>query len=326
MAKLSLNMFAIATELAQHDPIYEPMAIKYCEHFLNIAHAMTNMSGAGIDLWDEQDQFFYDVIHLSSGRNIPLKIRSMVGLTPLFAVLAFHPNRFSHQSLLRDRMRWLEAKRPDLFKLVASMTVPGRDDSRLVAILDKERLKAVLRRMFDPDEFLSDFGVRSLSAYHHDHPYVFEAGGQRFMVQYLPRESDSRLFGGNSNWRGPIWFPVNYLLVRALQEFDSYYGDDFRVECPTGSGPELTLGEAAQSLARRLIDIFLSDPMRAGRRAVWGDNEYFQTDPHWRDYIPFYEYFHGESGAGLGASHQTGWTALVASLLMDVGAQEQERP
>jgi hypothetical protein len=325
MAKLSLNMFAIATELAQNDPIYEPMAVKYCEHFLNMAHAMTNMSGAGIDLWDEQDEFFYDVIHLSSGKNIPLKIRSMVGLTPLFAVLAFHPSRFSNQSMLRGRMRWLESKRPDLFKLVASMTVPGKNDSRLVAILHDERLTAVLRRLFDPAEFLSDYGVRSLSAYHRDHPYVFDAGGERFMIQYLPQESDSRLFGGNSNWRGPIWFPVNYLLVRALQEFDSYYGDAFTVECPTGSGQRLTLGEAAQNLARRLVNIFLRDPARVGRRAVWGDNQYFQTDPHWRDYIPFHEYFHGDTGAGVGASHQTGWTALVASLLMDVGTKERER-
>ena len=185
-------MYAMATELAQHDPIYEPMAVKYIEHFLNMAHAMTNMSGKGIDLWDEQDQFFYDVIHLSSGKNIPLKIRTMVGLTPLFAGLAFQPSRFSHQSMLLNRVRWLESKRPDLFKLVASMTVPGKNDSRLVAILHDERLKAVLRRMFDQNEFLSDYGIRSVSAYHRDHPYVFEAGGRQFTVKYLPAESDSR--------------------------------------------------------------------------------------------------------------------------------------
>jgi hypothetical protein len=325
MAKASLNMAAIAAELAQHDPIYEPMAVKYFEHFLNMAHAMTNMSGAGIDLWDEHDQFFYDVIHLSNGENIPLKIRTMVGLTPLFAVLAFHPRRFSHRSMLIDRLRWLESKRPDLFKLVASMTVPGKDDSRLVALLHDERLKVVLRRMFDPNEFLSDYGIRSVSAYHRDHPYVFDAGGRQFTVKYLPAESDSRLFGGNSNWRGPIWFPVNYMLVRALQEFNSYYGDTFTVECPTGSGKMLTLGEAAQNLAGRLINIFLRDPSRGARRAVWGDNDYFQTDPNWRDYIPFHEYFHGDTGAGLGASHQTGWTSLVAALLMDVGQSARER-
>jgi hypothetical protein len=325
MAKLSLNMFAIASELARHDPIYEPMAVKYVEHFLNIAHAMTNMSGEGIDLWDEQDQFFYDVIHLSSGANNPLKIRTMVGLIPLFAVLAFHPRKFSHQSMLINRIRWLESKRPDLVKLVASMTVPGKDDSRLIAILAQEKLKAVLRRMFDPNEFLSDYGIRSVSAYHRDHPYMFDVNGRHFMVKYLPAESDSRLFGGNSNWRGPIWFPVNYMLVRALQEFDSYYGDTFTVECPIGSGKRLTLGEAARHLADRLINIFLRDPARGGRRAVWGANDYFQTDPNWRDYIPFHEYFNGDTGAGLGASHQTGWTSLVASLLMDVGQSAGER-
>jgi Glycosyl hydrolase family 63 C-terminal domain len=325
MAKLSLNMFAIATELAQHDPIYEPMAVKYFEHFLNIAHAMTNMGGSGIDLWDEHDQFFYDVIHLSSGKNIPLRMRSMVGLIPLFAVLAFHPARFSHQSMLLDRMKWLSSERPDLFRLVSSMKVPGKNDSRLIAILHGERLRAVLRRVFDPNEFLSDYGIRSLSAYHRDHPYVFEAGGRQFIVRYLPQESDSRLFGGNSNWRGPIWFPVNYLLVRALQEFDDYYCDTFKVEFPTGSGKMLTLGEAAQNLVERLTNIFLRDPARGGRRAVWGDNDYFQTDPNWRDYIPFHEYFNGDTGAGAGASHQTGWTSLIASLLMDAGERERER-
>ena len=326
MAKLSLNMFAIASELAQYDPIYEPMAVKYVEHFVNIVHAMTNMSGKGIDLWDEQDQFFYDVIHLSCGKNIPLKIRTMVGLIPLFAVLAFHPGRFSHQSMLIDRINWLEARRPDLFKLVAPMTVPGQNDSRLIAILAHEKLKAVLQRMFDANEFLSDYGIRSVSAYHRDHPYIFDVNGRHFVVKYLPAESDSRLFGGNSNWRGPIWFPVNYMLVRALQEFDSYYGDTFKVECPTGSGQMVTLGVAAHNLARRLISIFLRDADRGGRRAVWGDNDYFQTDPNWRDYIPFHEYFNGDNGAGLGASHQTGWTSLVASLLMDVGQTETERP
>jgi hypothetical protein len=324
MAKVSLNMFAIATELAQHDPIYEPMAVKYFEHFLNMAHAMTNMSGAGIDLWDEEDQFFYDVIHLSNGQNIPLKIRSMVGLTPLFAVLAFHPGHFSHQSMLLHRMRWLGEKRPDLLGLIASLSQEGEDDSRLVAILHSDRLQAILRRMLDPGEFLSDYGIRSVSAYHRDHPYIFEAGGQQFIVRYTPAESDSRLFGGNSNWRGPIWLPVNYMLVRALQEFHSYYGESLKVECPTGSGQMLGLSDVANELIRRIVNIFLSDPARDGRRAVWGENDYFQKDPNWRNYIPFNEYFNGDTGAGVGASHQTGWTALVASLLMDVVRPERE--
>jgi hypothetical protein len=196
------------------------------------------------------------------------------------------------------------------------MTVPGKNDSRLVGILHDERLTAVLRRLFDPAEFLSDYGVRSLSAYHRDHPYVFDAGGERFMIQYLPQESDSRLFGGNSNWRGPIWFPVNYMIIRSLHEFSLYYGDTYKVECPTGSGQMLNLDQVAREVSRRLCSILLRDP-QTGRRAVYGDNEYFQNDPQWRDYVPFNEYFNGDTGAGLGASHQTGWTALVVSLLYE---------
>jgi hypothetical protein len=319
-------MFAIATELAQHDPIYEPMAVKYFEHFLNMAHAMTNMSGEGINLWDEEDQFFYDVIHHSSGENIPLRSRTMVGLNPLFAVLAFRLERFSHQSMLRHRMRWLADHRPDLFRQIAPLTVPGKNNSRLVAILCDDRLRAVLRRMLDPGEFLSNYGIRSVSAWHREHPYCFEAGGRRFEVSYAPAESNNRLFGGNSNWRGPIWFPVNYLLAHALMEFHAYYGDSFTVECPTGSGQMHTLGEVALELTRRLVGIFLSDPASGGRRPVWGNNDYFQTDPHWHDCIPFHEYFHGDTGMGLGASHQTGWTALVASLLMGTGSPPEEEP
>ena len=325
MAKYSLNMFAIAMELAQHDPVYEPIAVKYVEHFVNIVHAMTNMSGEGIDLWDEDDQFFYDVIHLPTGENIPLKIHTMVGLTPLFAVLAFHPARFSHLSMVIHRMRWLEEKRPDLFNLISPISIPGKDDSRLVAILHAEKLVNVLKRMLDREEFLSDYGIRSVSAYHRDHPYVFDAGGKQFVVRYCPAESDNRLFGGNSNWRGPIWFPMNYMLVRAMQSFDDYYGDKLTIECPTGSGKMLNLGEVAQDLSRRLIKIFLRDPERGGRHAVWGDNDYFQTDPNWRDHIPFHEYFNGDTGAGVGASHQTGWTALVASLLMDLTPPVEEK-
>jgi hypothetical protein len=326
MAKASINMFAIATELAQHDPIYEPMAVKYFEHFLNMAHAMTNMSGEGINLWDEEDQFFYDVIHHSSGENIPLRIRTMVGLNPLFAVLAFHRERFSHQSMLRHRMRWLAERRPDLFHQIASLAVPGKDDTRLVAILCDDRLRAVLRRMLDSGEFLSDYGIRSVSAWHREHPYRFEAGGLSFEIAYTPAESDNRLFGGNSNWRGPIWFPVNYMLVHVLMEYHAYYGDSFTVECPTGSGQMLTLGETARELTRRLVGIFLGDPANGGRRPVWGNNDYFQNDPHWRDCIPFHEYFHGDTGMGLGASHQTGWTALVASLLAGTGSSPEEEP
>jgi hypothetical protein len=216
-------------------------------------------------------------------------------------------------------MEWFLQNRPDLARNVAPWDIPGHGQAGLLAILHGPRLAAVLRRVLDPDEFLSDYGVRSLSRYHLEHPFVFSAAGKEFTVRYLPAESDSRLFGGNSNWRGPVWFPVNYLLIQALRQYHLYYGDNLEVECPTGSGRRLNLGDAAADLTRRLANIFLRDPARGGRRPVWGGNEYFQTDPHWRDCIPFHEYFHGDNGAGLGASHQTGWTALIAALLCDRG-------
>ena len=317
MALYSITMLTIAAELAKSDPIYQNMAIKYFEHFLYIAHAMTNIEGAGIDLWDEQDQFFYDVILLPSGQSIPLRIHSMVGLVPLFAVFAASPTKTRGLEEFLDRARWFVQHRPDLLKNVAPVLEPGADNRKLMSILTKDRLTAVLRRMLDPAEFLSDYGIRALSRYHLDHPFVFQTDGEVDTVKYLPAESDSRLFGGNSNWRGPIWFPVNYMIIRSLHEFSLYYGDDYKVECPTGSGQMLTLDQVARELARRLSHIFLRDEARGGRRATWGDNEYFQTDPHWRDCVQFSEYFNGDTGAGVGASHQTGWTALVVSLLYE---------
>ena len=322
MAKYCASMLTIAAELAEHDRIYENTAIKYFEHFLYIAHAMTNLDGKGIGLWDERDQFFYDVVHLSSGENIPLKVRSMVGLVPLFAVHTATPQTVAQLAQFAARLEWFAQERPNLVRLVSNPQVPGKAGTRLLAILQGARLEAVLRRMLDPDGFLSDHGVRSVSRYHLEHPYVIEAGGQTFEVKYLPAESDNNLFGGNSNWRGPVWFPVNYLLISALRRFDEYYGDGLKVECPTGSGRMLTLGGVAAELARRLIKIYVRDPRDGGRRAVFGGNELFQTDPHWRDYLPFHEYFNGDTAAGLGASHQTGWTALVASLLMDYGGND----
>ena len=319
MARFAITMLSMALELAKHDPTYQNMATKYFEHFLYIAHAMRNMAGAGIDLWDEEGQFFCDVVHLPSGQNIQLKIFSMVGLVPLFAVLAPPPTYSAGLDVFRQRMEWFLQNRPDLARNVAPWDVPGHGRAGLLAILHGPRLAAVLRRVLDPDEFLSDYGVRSLSRYHLEHPYVFNAGGHDLTVKYLPAESDNRLFGGNSNWRGPVWFPVNYLLIRALRQYHLYYGDNLKVECPTGSGRRLDLGGVAADLARRLANVFLRDPAGGGRRPVWGGNEYFQTDPHWRDCIPFHEYFHGDNGAGLGASHQTGWTALIAALLCDRG-------
>jgi hypothetical protein len=282
---------------------------------------MTNMAGAGIDLWDDEERFFFTVVQLPSGQNIPLRIFSMVGLVPLFAVLAPPASLTVGLEDFEKRMNWFLEHRPDLARNVAPWNDPGQGQTGLLAILDGEGLAAVLRRVLDPDEFLSEYGVRALSRFHLEHPYVFNADGHDLTVKYLPAESDNRLFGGNSNWRGPIWFPMNYLLIRALREYDLYYGDNLKVECPTGSGQRHNLGEVAADLAARLANIFLRDSTRGGRRAVWGGNDYFQSDPHWRDYIPFYEYFHGDNGSGLGASHQTGWTALIASLLFDYGGQ-----
>jgi hypothetical protein len=321
MARFAITMLSMALELSKHNPIYQNMATKYFEHFLYIAHAMKNMAGAGIDLWDHEEQFFCDVVHLSSGQNIPLKIHSMVGLVPLFAVHAPAAAFTAGLEWFEKRMRWFLAERPDLAHNVAPWNVPGQGQRGLLAILHGSRLAAVLRRVLDPDEFLSDYGVRALSRYHLEHPFVFNVGGHEFAIKYQPAESDNRLFGGNSNWRGPIWFPMNYLLVHALRQYHHYYGDSFKVECPTGSGRHLNLDAAAAEIARRLANIFLRDPARGGRRAVFGGNDYFQTDPHWRDCIPFHEYFHGDNGAGLGASHQTGWTALIASLLFQFGGR-----
>jgi len=241
----------------------------------------------------------------------------MVGLIPLYAVTTIEPARLEQLPEFKQRLEWFLAHRPQLAALVSRWHEPGMGERRLVALLRGERLNSLLRRMLDEAEFLSPYGVRALSRHHAAHPYVLETHGMRYTVEYQPAESNSGLFGGNSNWRGPIWFPVNYLLIEALQQFHHYYGDDFRVECPTGSGRHLTLGEVADDLSRRLIDIFLRDG--AGRRAVFGGQETFQRDPHWRDYLLFHEYFHGDNGAGIGASHQTGWTGLVAKLLQQQG-------
>jgi hypothetical protein len=321
MARFTISMLSMALQLARHDPMYQNPATKYFEHFLDIAHAMRNLGGAGIDLWDKEDQFFCDVVHFPSGQNIQLKIFSMVGLVPLFAALAPPAALTEGLDSFTKRMNWFLEHRPDLARNVAPWDVPGQGRTGLLAILHGDRLKAVLRRVLDPEEFLSDYGVRALSRYHLEHPYHLDVAGQDLTVKYLPAESDNRLFGGNSNWRGPIWFPVNYLLIHALREYHLYYGDSLKVECPTGSGRSRNLGEVADDLTGRLGRIFLRDPARGGRRAVWGDNDYFQTDPHWRDYVPFHEYFNGDNGSGVGASHQTGWTALIAALFFEHGGR-----
>ena len=323
MGMFCLNMLTISLELASHNRVYEDIATKFFEHFLYIAQAMNNIAGQGVALWDEEDQFFYDVLHIPQQEIAsPLKIRSMVGLIPLFAVMTIEPELLARVPDFRVRLEWFLSNRPDLAKLISRWDEPGLGERRLLALCRGSRMKRVLKRMLDEGEFLSGYGVRALSRHHADQPYTLEVAGVRYEVGYLPAESDSGLFGGNSNWRGPIWFPVNYLLIESLQQFYHYYGDEFKVECPTGSGHYLSLDQIADLLSQRLMAIFLRDG--AGRRAVFGGSEQFQHDPLWRDYIPFYEYFHGDNGAGLGASHQTGWTGLVAKLIQQQGAKRKE--
>jgi hypothetical protein len=305
-------------ELALNDPVYEDIATKFFEHFLFIAAAMNNIGGEGIALWDEQDEFFYDVLRLPDDSTFPLRVRSLVGLIPLCAVETVEPRVLDALPGFKERLVWFLTNRPDLTALVSHWQEPGAGERHMLALVRGHRMKRLLKRMLDPAEFLSPYGVRSLSKYHADHPYVLNVDGTDHMVRYEPAESRTEIFGGNSNWRGPVWFPINYLLIESLQKFHHYYGDDFRVECPTGSGTMMTLGAIADELSHRLTRIFL--PGASGHRPVHGDHPLLQSDPNWRDYPLFYEYFHGDTGAGIGASHQTGWTALVAKLLEQTGA------
>lgn len=313
MAMYSLNLMRIALELACHNRVYEDIATKFFEHFLHIAEAMSNIADEGIGLWDDEDQFYYDVLHMPDGHNEVLRVRSMVGLIPLFAVETLEPELLDRLPEFRCRLEWVLENRPRLAALVSRWNEPGRGERRLLSLVRGSRMKKVLRRMLDEREFLSPYGVRALSRHHLDEPYVLHCNGTDYTVRYTPGESDTHLFGGNSNWRGPIWFPVNYLLVESLQKFHHYYGDDFKIECPTDSGRFVTILDAADEISRRLTRIFLRD--EHDRRAVHGDDSLLQTDPHFRDHLLFYEYFHGDDGRGVGASHQTGWTGLVAKLL-----------
>jgi hypothetical protein len=312
MAMYSLNLMRIALELARHNHVYEDVATKFFEHFLYIAEAMTNAGGQGIQLWDEGDGFFYDVLSLPDGRTFPLKLRSMVGLIPLFAVETIEPHLLRKLPDFAARLEWFLSYRPDLAALVSRWHIPGAGDRRLLSLLRGHRMKRLLSRMLDETEFLSDFGVRALSRHHRENPYKFDWDGRDMTVGYEPAESGSGLFGGNSNWRGPVWMPMNFLIIESLQKFHYYYGDDFKVECPTGSGRLLTLDQLAAELSRRLVRLFLLD--RNGRRPYWGDDPR-RSDPFFRDHLEFFEYFHGDDGRGLGAAHQTGWTGLVAKLL-----------
>jgi hypothetical protein len=314
VAMYSLNLMRMALELARYNDVYEDIASKFYEHFLHIAQAMTHIGGDGHGLWDDEDKFFYDVLNVPGRPPLPMRIRSMVGLIPLFAVEVLEAELFHGLPGFEGRLRWLLQHRPDLAALVSRWQETAAQERHLLSLLRGHRMKRLLRRMLDETEFLSDHGVRALSRQHLEHPFTLEVQGERFTVKYVPAESETWLFGGNSNWRGPIWLPVNYLIIESLQRFHYYYGDDFKVECPTGSGQLLTLVEVADELTRRLCRLFLRD--ERGRRAVFGDCELLQTDPHFKDYLPFYEYFHGDSGRGVGASHQTGWTGLIAKLIM----------
>lgn len=310
MALFCENMLEIAVELARTDADYADMAVKFVEHFLWIASSMAHMGGADTGMWDEDDGFFYDVLRLPNGHAQRLKVRSMVGLLPLCAASTFDGHMLKQYPELAERLARFLAARPEIIESIHDPRKSGVAGRHLASILDEHKLRRVLAKMLDENEFLSEFGIRSLSKFHADHPFVFNAGGQEYRVAYLPAESDTGMFGGNSNWRGPIWMPVNALIVRALLQYYGYFGDDFKVECPTGSGRLMTLYQVAEEIMRRLSSIFLKD--KDGRRPVYGGSEKFQTDPHWRDLVLFYEYFHGDNGAGLGASHQTGWTGIVA--------------
>ncbi|HZT98038.1 MAG TPA: hypothetical protein VFA10_00150 [Ktedonobacteraceae bacterium] len=315
MGMFCLNMMTIALELALTNHVYEDIALKFFEHFLSIAAAMNNIADEGIQLWDKEDGFFYDVLHLQHDTYVPMKVRSLVGLIPLCAVEVLEPHDLDALPTFKGHLLWFLNNRPELTRLVSHTQQPGIGERRLLSLVHGERLKRLLKHLLDPEEFLSDYGIRSLSKYHAAHPYVLHANGVEYTVRYDPAESRTDLFGGNSNWRGPIWFPINYLLIESLQKFFYYYGDDLKIEYPTGSGEYLNLKKVAHNLSKRLIQLFL--PNESGYRPCNGKNELFQHGPYWRDYLLFHEFFHGETGLGLGASHQTGWTGLVAMLLQE---------
>jgi len=317
MGMYCLNMLAIALELAREDSAYEDVASKFFEHFVYISRAINNLGEEGLSLWDAEDGFYYDVLHPDKGKPFPLKIRSMVGLIPLFAVETLESDIVDKLPGFKRRLQWFIENRPELSEYLETETTADGRVFRFLSLVNRDRLRRVLRYLLDEQEFLSPYGVRALSRFHHDHPYVLSVNGMNHCVDYEPAESSTGLFGGNSNWRGPVWFPVNFLLIESLQKFHYYLGDDYKVECPTGSGQQQTLWEVAADISRRLSHIFLQGP--DGRRSVYGGTEKFQSDPHWRDLILFYEYFHGDNGAGIGAGHQTGWTGLVAKLLQQSG-------
>jgi hypothetical protein len=317
MAMYCINMATIALELAREDVAYEDVASKFFEHFVYITRAMSNVGSAGIELWNREDGFFYDVLHLPDGRNVPMKVRSMVGLIPLFAVATVEGEVLDMFPSFKRRLLWFVENRPELGDFIETRTEGDGRTRRFLSLVDRDRLRSILRYLLDEKEFLSPHGVRGISRYHREHPYVVNVAGVEHRVDYEPAESTTSLFGGNSNWRGPVWFPLNFLIIESLQKFHYYLGDDWKVEFPSGSGVQMNLWEVAAELSRRLTRIFLRGP--DGRRPVYGGQDKLQRDPHFGDYVLFYEYFHGDNGAGIGASHQTGWTGLVAKLIQQSG-------
>jgi hypothetical protein len=323
MALFSQNMLELAVELAAHDPAYEDMVFKFAEHFYFIAAAMNRPGSDG--MWDEEDGFYYDLLQLPDGSATRLKVRSMVGLLPLCATTVVE--KWQRERVPRA-MSYVQERLRRMPELSATMHPIGARhfgvaERGLLALVNPERFRRILTKMLDENEFLGPHGIRSISKFHEEHPYIFHVNGQEHRVDYLPAESNTGMFGGNSNWRGPVWMPVNALIIRALQNFYLYYGDNFKIECPTGSGKMMNLFEVSKEIAHRLTSTFTRDEQ--GRRPVYGGAQKFQTDPHWRDLILFYEYFHGDNGAGLGASHQTGWTGLVAKVIELYGLLDPER-
>jgi hypothetical protein len=324
MGMYCLNMLTIALELAKEDSTYEDIASKFFEHFLYIADAIDGIGEAELTLWDETDGFYYDALHLPDGHHFLMKVRSVVGLAPLFAVAALEPETLERFPNFKRRAEWFMRNRPDLTQNVACLETEGVQARILLAIAEQHQLRRILHRMLDEAEFLGPYGIRSLSKFHANNPYVLQVNGNEYRVDYEPAESRTGIFGGNSNWRGPIWFPINYLIIESLQKYHHYLGDDFKVECPTGSGQMMTLWQVANELSQRLIRTFLTDA--TGRRPIYGGTETFQTNPHWRDLILFYEYFQSDNGAGLGASHQTGWTGLVVKLIQQQAEYGENNP
>jgi hypothetical protein len=315
MAAFAKSMLSLALMLAERDPIYEDVASKFWEHYIHIAYSMNNPDDPSMSLWDEQDGFFYDYLYSTRHKGFPIRARTMVGFVPLFGGTTVAADTFDRYPDFERRRQWFMEHRPDLMKSIQPSVTPGANKNLLLGFVREEQLRSLLRYMLDENEFLSPFGVRAVSRYHLEHPLMLNLGGQDSRLDYEPAESTTELFGGNSNWRGPVWMPVNHLILLSLRKYQEYFGVGFKVECPTGSGQQKTLGEIAHELATRLTRLFLRD--KNGRRAIFGSNALFNNDPHWRDLIPFHEYFDGDNGRGCGASHQTGWTGLIAQTLMD---------